>query len=39
MIKKATTWLFYLPKQVLQRGKKLRPNIEQINYASIANID
>ena len=27
LIKRATTWLFHLPKQVLQRGRKLRPKV------------
>ena len=28
LIRKATGWLCLLPKQVLQRGRKLRPKIE-----------
>ena len=28
VIKRATTWLVYLPKHVLQTGKKLRPKSE-----------
>ena len=39
LIEGATTWLFYLPKQVLQRSRKLRPKVELKNYARIENID
>ena len=28
LIKTATTWLFHLPEQVLQRGRKSRPKVE-----------
>ena len=28
LIKRATTWLFQLPKKVLQRGRKSRPKVE-----------
>ena len=28
LIKRATVWLFYLPRQVLQKGRKLRPKVE-----------
>ena len=26
-------------KQTLQRGRKMRPKVEKMNYASTANID
>ena len=29
----------FFPKQVLLGGRKLRPKVEYINYASIANIE
>ena len=28
LIKRATTWLFYLPKQVLQNGRIFRPEVK-----------
>ena len=27
LIKRDTTWLFHLPKQLLQRGRKSRPKV------------
>ena len=35
-MKRAIRWLFYLPKEVLQKGTKLRLKIEQISHSSIA---
>ena len=28
LIKRTTTWLFHLPKQIIQRGRKSRPKVE-----------